>query len=306
MEIQSLSICVPEKACINNCKFCVSRQHCEDYETIYDKAMIHDIDFADIDMNEREFECYNKYSNAISFARDNGCNTLMLTGACEPQQNLDFIRYITNINRTISNGFRWIEIQTTGRNLTDKKLDVLKKCGVNTIALSISSLNSVENDFCLGIEDIDHISISDTCKRIKNKGFNLRLCLNLTFGFERYIDKLSSLFNKCKELGANQITFRELYAIEGTKQAEWIKEYKCSWPIAYYIEKYVKDKESVGEARLLRTLPNGIKLYGMNGMSIAIDTDCMENVKRDALRYLVLRQDGHLYTDWTDEASLLY
>lgn len=32
MNIQSLSICVPAKRCINDCKFCCSKMHGGDYE----------------------------------------------------------------------------------------------------------------------------------------------------------------------------------------------------------------------------------------------------------------------------------
>ena len=31
MNIQSLSIVVPNNSCINKCAFCVSRMHCDDY-----------------------------------------------------------------------------------------------------------------------------------------------------------------------------------------------------------------------------------------------------------------------------------
>lgn len=314
MEVQSLSVCVPGKACINNCKFCVSRQHTMDYPSIYTPYQYQNRSDANpetvydpITLVSGAQYSFETYHNKMSFARDNGCNTLMFTGCIEPQQNMEFIKYIAKtVNSQLSKPFRWMEIQTTGRGLDDSKLYALRSYGINTIALSLSSLNSVENDICLGIDDIDHIDIGDTCRRIKEYGFNLRLCLNLTFGFERYRDRMRDLFSDCKELGANQITFRELYASGDTPQAKWVEENACSWPVVYYIQKFLSDKVQTGEARELRVLPNGIKLIGYDGMSVAVDEDCMETKKNEALRYLVLREDGHLYTDWTDEASLLY
>lgn len=305
MEVQSLSVCVPGKACINNCKFCVSRQHTMDYPSIYAPYEFVSGDDGPMVPANAQYS-YQTYYNKLSFARDNGCNTLMFTGCIEPQQNMEFIKYISFVNNSMAKPFRWMEIQTTGRGLDDKKLSTLRDYGINTIALSLSSLNAVENDICLGIDDIDHIDIDVLCDKIKSYGFNLRLCLNLTFGFERYRDRMRDLFSDCKELGANQITFRELYASGDTPQAKWVEENACSWPVVYYIQKFLSDKVQTGEARELRVLPNGIKLIGYDGMSVAVDEDCMETKKNETLRYLVLREDGHLYTDWTDEASLLY
>jgi len=36
MKIQSLSIVVPNKKCINDCKFCVSKMHNEEYPNMLD------------------------------------------------------------------------------------------------------------------------------------------------------------------------------------------------------------------------------------------------------------------------------
>ena len=104
MEIQSLSVCVPSTGCINNCKFCVSRQHYEDYKNTCNQLSINE---------------YYAYYKRMSFARDNGCNTLMFTGTCEPQQNNEFIKYILNINEDLPSPFKIIEIQTTGRRVDE-------------------------------------------------------------------------------------------------------------------------------------------------------------------------------------------
>ena len=36
MNIQSLSVVVPNKSCINNCAFCVSKMHCDSYKNQMD------------------------------------------------------------------------------------------------------------------------------------------------------------------------------------------------------------------------------------------------------------------------------
>ena len=79
MNIQSLSIVVPNKACINHCASCPSRMHDNNYQMLFDE-------------NRPDFDLYLKdYMKRLEFARDNGCNTLMLTGTSEPQQNRRFL-----------------------------------------------------------------------------------------------------------------------------------------------------------------------------------------------------------------------
>lgn len=81
MNIQSLSVVVPNKSCINNCAFCVSKMHCDSYKN-------------QMDDNLPFFDLYLKdYLKRLEFARHNGCNTVMLTGNSEPQQNRKFLTY---------------------------------------------------------------------------------------------------------------------------------------------------------------------------------------------------------------------
>ena len=81
MNIQSLSIVVPNRRCINNCAFCVSKMHCGEFPNQMDD------NGAFYDLYERD------YMRRLEFARDNGCNTVMLTGNSEPQQNRQFLQH---------------------------------------------------------------------------------------------------------------------------------------------------------------------------------------------------------------------
>ena len=68
MKIQSLSVVVPNKKCINDCQFCVSKMHTDQYKN-------------QMDDNLPFFDLYLKdYLERLEFARHNGCNTVMLTG----------------------------------------------------------------------------------------------------------------------------------------------------------------------------------------------------------------------------------
>ena len=81
MKIQSLSVVVPNKKCINDCQFCVSKMHTDQYKN-------------QMDDNLPFFDLYLKdYLERLEFARHNGCNTVMLTGNSEPQQNRKFLTY---------------------------------------------------------------------------------------------------------------------------------------------------------------------------------------------------------------------
>ena len=101
MNIQSVSVCVPAKRCINDCKFCCSKMHNSDYEDF----------FTDIN-------CYASYTDdmrkRLTYARENGCNVCMLTGNNEPQQNKEFLRVFYAHKPKHGNGYAPNEI-TNGK-----------------------------------------------------------------------------------------------------------------------------------------------------------------------------------------------
>ena len=72
----------------------------------------------------------------------------------------------------------------------------------------------------------------------------------------------------------------------------------------YWIKSYIKDK---GKAQY--PLPFGAIVYSIHKMSTVVDDDCMDSKSEevnDILKYLILREDGHLYTDWGDEGTLIF
>ena len=129
MNIQSLSVCVPAKACINDCKFCCSKMHTADYEDYYND-MKHYPSYRD-DICKR-----------LRYARENGCNTCMLTGNNEPQQNVGFLKLFGEINNSLPNPFLNIEMQTSGAFIDADFLDFLKySVGLTTVAISVACLD---------------------------------------------------------------------------------------------------------------------------------------------------------------------
>ena len=129
MNIQSLSVCVPANRCINDCKFCCSKMHPAEYED----------HFSDVAK-------YSSFSQdmriRLEYARENGCNTCMLTGNNEPQQNREFLRVFSEVNSTLRLPFRNIEMQTTGAFIDDSFLGFLQhSVGLTTAAISIACLD---------------------------------------------------------------------------------------------------------------------------------------------------------------------
>lgn len=302
MKIQSLSVCVPtNNKCVNGCKFCVSRTHTNPYQDLINK-------FAKkyVDTHNTQRKIYNKervykdFYNRLEFARDNGCNVVVLTGTGEPVQNMKFIEFFHLVNSTLKSPFKSIEIQTTGVMLTDYILDKLLYYGVTTISFSIS--NIFDNDRNLEIIDCNEklkFNVFDIINKIKEKNFNLRLSLNLINDYDNYT--VEEVIDRCEKLGADQVTFRKLYKSElNSKIDKWIEK-NASENFYYNVEEYVRKK-----GKILGILPFGAKMYNVKEMSICVDDDCMSEEPKDTYKYLILRENSKLYTRWETKSSLVF
>jgi len=290
MVIQSLSIAVPA-GCPNKCKFCVAQMHDEVY-------------YNQIEKNLRFRDLYKRdYRDRLAFARDNGCNSLMFTGNGEPLMNKRFIEEVADLNETLDKPFRNLELQTSGVTLDDEALRWLRNTiKVSTISLSLSSIwsDDVNQDYNQ-TPDTLKVNIVGLCKEIKRYNFNLRLSLNMTDEYNNV--ELSDIFKRAKDLGADQITFRKLY-LSGTDTLQdiWIQEHgmvEHRWDM---LNQYI-----VANGRKLEKLPFGAIRYSVDQMSVVIDDDCMSTEGgKDEIKYLVLRPNCKLYTQWNDKGSLLF
>lgn len=293
MKAQSLSVVVPNPKCINNCSFCVSRMHLDEYKN-------------QMDDNLPFFDLYVKdYLKRLDFAQRNGCNTVMLTGNSEPQQNRKFLTYFGLFMQMMKNPFDWIEMQTTGILLDQNYLRFLRNhVGVNTISLSISSFDDEKNMEIIGCPNGTSIYLENLCSEIKKYDFNLRLSLNLSDAFNQY--SAQRLFYKCKNFGANQVTLRILYSNSlASEQGLWVEKHKMSLSKIQEITEYIRSNGSI-----LGKLPYGATKYSLDGMSVVLDDDCMgKNSKEndeENYKYLIIRPDCKLYSSWDDPASLIF
>lgn len=302
MSIQSLSIVVPGNKCINNCRFCVSRTH---QDIVYENKLDESIKISE----EKSSFKYNfssppelRYRKALRYAKDLGCTTAMLTGECEPQQNMPFLRRFLSINSSLMNNlFNNIEIQTTGRGLDKEKIFDLAERGINTFSISVSSFDDEENNRIIGIEDNKKIKLVELCQNIKDAGCLLRMSLNLNKAFY-HIQDTAGLLRTCKQVyGADQVTLRKLYKSgKDCEQDKWIESHCNIYKDDDYFQ-YIKMNGT-----LLETLPYGMAKYSLEGVGTVADSDCMAKNNNDEIRYLILRPDCHLYTRWDDPASIIF
>lgn len=318
MKIQSLSIVVPGSKCINQCKFCVSCMHANDYPNLMDVQ------------SPRYGQSVQEYLKRLAYARDNGCNTLMLTGSVEPQQNRPFLATLGLLNKMLPNPFRNIEIQTTGAFIDYGYLTFLKEhVGVTTVALSVASFDDVETRKITNMKD-ENFNLQMLCQDIKTLGLNLRLSLNLTSAFNGMTYK--DILEHCDILGADQVTFRVMYSDGNNPQAQWLKNHAFDYKKAFggfctdgkvvinpgTKDAYVINPEmTVGQyvkthGRYLGTLPYGFVKYAVKGkareMCVVVDDDCMAKgqAEPESYKYLILRPDCKLYSSWDNPGSLIF
>lgn len=290
MKIQSLSIVVPNRKCINDCKFCVSKMHANGHKNMMDD-------------NKPFYDLYLKdYLKRLEFARDNGCNTVMLTGNSEPQQNRTFLTYFGLFMMLMKQPFRNVEMQTTGVLLDPPYLRFLRNhVGVNTISVSLSSFNDSKNAEYNGTKKGYEVNLQQLCADIKRYDFNLRLSINLTDYFNSYSPE--SIFKEAKNrFMADQITFRVLYENgDNTPQSKWVKEHRCNDSLVAGLKEYIETN-----GKKLERLEYGYWKYSVYGMSTVLDNDCMSQEAKEELKYLILQPDCKLYSKWNDPASLFF
>ncbi len=297
MNIQNLSICVPAKACINDCKFCCSKMHGSDYEDTFTPI-------------NTTMEYIENMRDRLQYARDNGCNTLMLTGNNEPQQNKEFLRVLGIVNKSLTKPFHNIEIQTSGAFIDANMLDFLKDIGVTTVAISVACIDNEETNRDIIVTKDKNLNISELSRMVKARNMNLRICLNMNdmmlANLKNKEDALEGIIFFCKYVNADQLTCRALWTSEdGTPQAAWIKEHVTN--ITHDFIQYFKMKVKEN-GRYLDTLDYGADRYDFEGLSTVVDEDSMAQSRehKDSVKYLILRPNGHLYSKWDSKASLIY
>lgn len=299
---QSLSICVPGKRCVNRCKFCVSCMHTDTYKNQMDE----NLPFYNL--------YYEDYVKRMIFAKENDANTMMITGDIEPLQNRHFLQVLATMNREVlprkgSSAFNWIEIQTSAVGFDGGYARFLRNTvGVSVFSFSLSSFDNKKNAEIVAMPKGKEVDISKVCAIVDKYDFTLRLSLNMSkemirsVGGSTYREIFDNIFDKALKLGAEQITFRKFYATGDNEQSRWISKNTLDEKFFRLLNCYVKTK---GE--LIGKLPYGYDQYSVNGISVVVDEDCMneEKAEKEASKYFVLRPDCKLYDGW-NKADIIF
>ena len=283
MNIQSLSVVVPTGECWNSCPFCVSRMHREDYgESVVSAGYIPE-----------------NYLNRMQFVRDEGCNSMILTGTAEPQQNMPFVIALLSANRNLRTPFYNIAIQTTGSGLTEADLEKMAALGLTTLSLSVSSFSPDWNASMIGMPDRKATDFYEIQRIAKALHLVTRASVNLTDVFSEYEPR--EYFSWAIESGFDQITFRKIYADGFSEQARWIEQHRFPDEKIAEIKHYIRKNGTP-----IMTLPFGLVKYSVHGISTVLDDDCMSKDSIDSLKYAILRPNGHLYSRWDDTGSMIF
>ncbi len=293
---QSLSIDVPW-ICPNACKYCVSAMHSEDlWETVNGK---------------KSYEKFRQsYIDRMSWVKDEWTDTLMLTGwLSDPIVNSSFLKFIGSVNKELwDKAFKKVEIQTSGILIDDEKLQLLEDIWVKTIAFSLSSLDNEENSEISWIKKNIRFDINTLCRKIKDKGFNLRLCFNLSDSYDKFFGdgsekEILNFFENCEAMWADQITFRELYMSGESVIDKWIKGHEFDKSLLKKIQQYIKT-----HGKTITKLPFWQLLYSINNkISTVIDDDCMDTKNISGTqKFSIIRPNGKLYSHWDDEWTLIF
>jgi len=262
------------------------------------------------------------YIERLEYARENGVNTVILTGTGEALQNKNFLNKFAEWNKNLYRPFHVIELQTTGVFLTDDNLNWLRKdIGVKTISLSVVDLFDDENNMnIIGVSTKLKFNLKDLCDKIKEKGFNLRISLNMIkpvkyqfinhlklkpifVGAATYTYFINSVLGRAKELNADQITFRKMWNSDSnTEQDKWVEKNAITDDLFFNLLSDTIRKKG----KLIGKLPFGAEQYSVDGVSVVTDIDCMAKDIKEELKYIILRENGKIYFLWDCPASLIF
>ena len=236
----------------------------------------------------------------MEFVREEGCNSMILTGDTEPQQNLPFIYKLLEVNQSLRKPFYNISMQTTGTNLNRKEIAKLADAGITTLAISISSLNDQRNWDIIGApEKVRTMALVDIIACAKQNNMNVRACFNLTSEFADA--KPGGLFMWAKNNKVDQVTFRKIYKDGDGEEAKWVAAHEFPEVRLGQFRNYVQMNGTA-----ISRLPYGFIQFSVHGISTVIDDNCMSKNNIDEMKYAILRPNCHLYSRWDDTGSLIF
>ena len=241
---------------------------------------------------------------ALYYAKYHGVDTVLITGSGEPTlQRTAVLKILQQCN---VEKIPITELQTNGEILAKDSsyLDDLKKNGLNTIAISIASIDEKKSAQLMAI-DYDYTTLA---KRAFDSGFVCRISLNMTaIDRNALLGSLPETVDSMRSRGVHQLTLRELgipAVTQPTKEAkekiEWIRDNALPRDDVRTIIKQIEDG-----GVLLRRLSYGAAVYDYRGLSVCVASCLTEKSDPNEIRSLILMPDGHVYHSWNYRGSIL-
>lgn len=94
---------------------------------------------------------------------------------------------------------------------------------------------------------------------------------------------------------------KEEFCMKRNVQSCWIRNNAVPDEFFDYLHSYVREN-----GKLIGVLPYGYNQYSVQGISVVIDEDCMNEAKteKEASKYFVIRPDCKLYDGWNKEDKI--
>lgn len=274
MKAQNLTISVPYNGCDKDCPYCVSRM------TGY------------IDTNELLID--SNLDKVRKIAEIAQVSSVLLTGKGEPCLNSDWIKKYCELFRDYP-----IELQTNGLKLLKEVdlLSILHDAGLDVLALSLDKLEDFEKFVPLFAQarELDLV---------------IRVTLNITKLIPEHVTT-KKILGLCRAAHISQLSFRQI-TIPNYVKPQRGKKRKATID---WIHKNVSQDQYHNlvnqiiamEPRVIRKLPYGATVYDIGGIAITWFNYCIQDQHGvDDIRSLIFQEDGHLYTAWDSQASILF
>jgi organic radical activating enzyme len=222
---------------------------------------------------------------ALNFATTLGATSLLITSRGEPMLNIEDVRMVL---RAAKEKYLPTEIQTNGD--VDEYVEELAQGGLSVYAVSIDNAGQVKSQQQLYRRIIDNSMILRWTVVLHEE--------TMKMGVAEWLALAESH-------GVRQLTFRKLTVPNNPRDpapAEWIANNTHpldAWMGA--LDRYVEKR------KVIRTLAFGPKVIEAGSISLTYFPYCIqESGNEEELRSLILRDDGHVYTDWNSMASVLF
>jgi len=293
LKFQTYSIVAGTAYCNASCQFCVSKM-------TTDSEKIKELSDKTVEIDWRNFH------KASRLAQLGGVTTVLITGKGEPtmypKEIADYLIHLEPYN------FPLIELQTNGtlfqHNLYTGS-DYLRRWyehGLNTIAISIVSLDAEQNRGIYFPNKREYPSLEKTIEILHNEGFLIRLAV---VGLKDHIDspkKIEQLIGYCKSYGVEQIKWTPVTKAENSVNLE-VNKLIARSEIPEDRLKEIKDYVEKNGTPLM-SLVHGAVVYDLHGQNFCL-SNCLTKHLGEEIRQLIFFSNGEVRYDWQYPGAII-